>query len=84
MVEVGGEHQGEAEQRQEGAERRLLARGRRVDRHGVGEAELLGHVREDGFEPVEAWENHDAILELWRESGIPEVHDARVESSQSP
>lgn len=50
----------------------------------VVKAELLGHVREDGFEPVEAWENHDAILELWRESGIPEVHDARVESSQSP
>lgn len=42
-------------------------------------AELLGHVREDGFDPVEAWEDADDILALWRDEGML-VHDARVEA----
>jgi len=46
-------------------------------------AELLSHVRDDGFDPVEAWEDADDILELWRAEGII-VHDARVEAALSP
>lgn len=46
--------------------------------------ELLAHVREDGYEPVEAWENADDILALWNESGIGVLHDAREESAQRP
>jgi hypothetical protein len=41
MVQVGGEDQCDPEQRQEVADRRLLAAHRRIDRHRVGEAELL-------------------------------------------
>ena len=41
VMQVGREDQGDAEQRQEVAERRLLAAHGRIDRHGVGQAELL-------------------------------------------
>lgn len=49
----------------------------------VIKAELLAQLREDGFEPVEAWENADDILQLWRDAGIAHVHDTRV-LPQSP
>ncbi|WP_293782228.1 HAD family acid phosphatase [uncultured Aeromicrobium sp.] len=41
----------------------------------VVKAELLAQLRDDGFEPVEAWEDHPDILQLWRESGIVTLHD---------
>ncbi|RLV56020.1 hypothetical protein D9V41_09015 [Aeromicrobium phragmitis] len=50
----------------------------------VVKAELLEQLRDDGFEPVEAWEDSDDILRLWRDSGIPVVHDTRQELVQKP
>ena len=43
MMQVEGENQGQTEKGQEVADRRLLAAHRRVDRHGEGKPELLGH-----------------------------------------
>ncbi|MFD1860842.1 hypothetical protein EHW97_12255 [Aeromicrobium camelliae] len=50
----------------------------------VVKAELLEQLRDDGFDPVEAWEDRDDILQLWRDAGIPVVHDTRESVSHQP
>lgn len=39
----------------------------------VVKRELLTMVEEDGYQPVEAWDDDREITELWRELGIAEV-----------